>query len=56
MRGFSSSRFISSSRSRLLSYSKIPPQRGEALFQVLEAAAKRREFHDGRCPGPKREF
>jgi hypothetical protein len=29
----------------LRSYSKIPPQRDEALIEVLEAAAKRREFH-----------
>jgi len=29
----------------LRSYSKIPPQRGEALLEVFEVSAKRRDFH-----------
>ena len=45
MRGFSSSRFISSSRSFLFSYSKVPPQRRQALLEVLETAAQGGEFH-----------
>jgi hypothetical protein len=42
----------------LRSYSKIPPQRGEALVEILELAAKRRDFHGRRVlsDARKREF
>ena len=45
--GSPSSWFSSSSRSRLVSYSKVPPQRGQALREVLDQPAGGSGFHGG---------
>ena len=44
--GSSSSRLTSSSRSFLLSYSKKPPERVDALPEVFERALEQIEFHE----------
>jgi hypothetical protein len=43
--GSPSSWFSSSRRSRFASYSKVPPQRVQALRQVFDQPACRRGFH-----------
>src|SRR5882672_8205247 len=43
--GSSSSRRTSSSRSFLLSYSKVPPESDRALFKVLQVALELGDFH-----------
>src|SRR3977135_3376664 len=51
--GSSSSRATSSSRSRLRSYSKKPPQRRNTFTQILEVALELIDFHTRPGPAPR---